>query len=501
MRRLSLVGLGFVLLVAACAGDSDGAAAPEPVETTATTSTTGAGSEPTATLPPTTVPDFIPQTEGVPFLERDLLGRIDAFNERANSIFAGYIATEMGQSGDIRWAPWLLDLMRLGGSTDTDVRTARALQALSGIPATGDPQDDALQYGIWARTEEIDPGPGYIEFKTSLFGIAHPDFERLLEGVNDRNVLARIRWGGVARAGIPELNDQARITVEEADFMTDEELVLGVVVEGQAVAYPLRFLARHELANDHIEGIPVAMVYCTLCKSGILFDRRVDGQVLDFQTSGMLIDSNKIMVDIQTETLWHHLSGTGIGGPHKGHVLDRYAVEVARWDEWVAEHPETETLSTPSPKYFPDQPDRPPIAFEYTPGDAYAFYYSSDNVWFPVLEHPDVFERKEEVVTVDRDGLAVAFGLSDVEVAEPFVYVLGDEPLAVVGHSGGARVYSGRGLDLEHLQPLDVAPDGATTETLRLTDGRELPRIVSSQSFWFAWFGLHQDTVWWPDAE
>ncbi len=305
MRRTLSAGLALSLLATACAGDSDDKPAAQGRVKESTTRV--ATATPPSTLPLTTVPEFVPDNEGVPFMERDLIGKIEVFNDKPNTIFAGNIATEMGLTGAVRWAPWLLDLGRLGGSTDTDVRTARALQDISGIPATGDPQDDALQYGIWARTEEIDPGPGYIEFKTKLFGLADPDFEHLLEGVGDRKVLARIRWGGVRRGAIPELNDQGRISVAEADFMIDEELVLGVVVEGQAVAYPLRFLARHEMANDHIEGIPVSMVYCTLCKSGILFDRRVGGQVLDFETSGMLIDSNKIMVDKQTETLWHLL--------------------------------------------------------------------------------------------------------------------------------------------------------------------------------------------------
>ena len=97
---------------------------------------------------------------------------------------------------------------------------------------------------------------------------------------------------------------------------------LGVVINDFAVAYPLRFLARHELANDHIDGIPVSLVYCTLCRTGLLFDRRVEGQIIDFQTSGLLIDSNKIMIDNQTETLWHHLRGLGISGPLKGVELE-----------------------------------------------------------------------------------------------------------------------------------------------------------------------------------
>ena len=139
-------------------------------------------------------------------------------------------------------------------------------------------------------------------------------YEELLADVDDELQLAGIMWGGVRRGGIPELNDPLRLKAAEATFMTDEELVLGAVVDGVAVAYPLRFLARHELANDTIGSVPVSVVFCTLCRSGWVFDRRADGRILDFETSGLLLDSNKLMVDRQTDSLWHHL--TEIGRAH-----------------------------------------------------------------------------------------------------------------------------------------------------------------------------------------
>ena len=358
----------------------------------------------------------------------------------------------------------------------------------------------STHFGPGGESQRDLPGPGYEDWKRKLFATIDDDYLFLLDGVDDDATLAAISWGGVRRGGIPELNDPVRISVAEADFMTPDELVLGVVVEGKPVAYPLRFLARHELANDHIEGVPVSLVYCTLCRTGLLFDRRVDGQVLDFQTSGMLIDSNKIMVDIQTDTLWHHLRGLGIGGPLKGVELEQFPVVTTRWSDWVAEHPDTETLAMPEPIYFRDTPERPPIAYDYTPGTAYALYYESEAVWFPIVEAPDTFERKEGVITIERNGVAVALGLADVEASDPFVYVLGGEPLVVVPNVGGARVYSGAGLDLEDRATVEVAPDGATPDSVTLADGRELPRIVSAQSFWFAWYGQHEDTLTWPEG-
>ena len=95
--------------------------------------------------------DFVPETpSGIPFLELSLEGKIDEFLDAPNSVFGENIAGEMGLSGDRRWAPWLLDLMRLGGSTGTQRSTARALQTLSGLAANNHPIDDLVMYGTWA---------------------------------------------------------------------------------------------------------------------------------------------------------------------------------------------------------------------------------------------------------------------------------------------------------------------------------------------------------------
>ena len=440
--------------------------------------------------------DFVPETpSGVPFLQLSLEGKIDEFLAAPNSVFGENIAGDMGLSGDRRWAPWLLDLMRLGGSTGTQRSTARALQTLSGLEAKNHPIDDLVMYGTWARTEEINPGAGYRRWKETLFATVDDVYEELLADVDDELQLAGIMWGGVRRGGIPELNDPLRLEADEATFMTDEELVLGAVVDGIAVAYPLRFLARHELANDTIGSVPVSVVFCTLCRTGWVFDRRVDGRVLDFETSGLLLDSNKLMVDRQTDSLWHHLTGQAISGPLKGTTLEVMPMTTIRWSDWVAEHPDSDVLDTPTPIYFADNPERPPIAYDYTPGSAYSSYYEGNRLWFPTFETQGPFEEMEVVVTVTRPGGSVAFGLDELSDRPPFAFVIGSETLVIVPHSSGARMFVLTEGSLEHLQQVDIVDGGSLSSEVQLADGSVATRIVSGRSFWFAWSGIHPETA------
>lgn len=528
MRKLTCGLLAVSVLAAACSSTTsqvDPASAPEPTTTSAppdddatepaAPSDASSDTVPPATQPTPTTQPFFPRTEdGRPFLELTLLEKIDEFLELPNTAFAANIAGEMGLSGEQRWVPWILDIMRFGGTQNVNATSMRALETITGVESSGDFNADYVRYGSWYRTHGIDPGEGYEEYKRVLYAYVAYEYDEILAQVTDRVTLGAIQWGGVRRGGIPELNSPERLTPTQADFMTDDELVLGFVIGGEAGAYPVRFLARHELANDVVGGVPVALGYCTLCLTALMFDRRLpNGDVLTFQTSGLLMDSNKIMIDNETESLWNHLSGTAFAGPLAGTKLEQFPVATTRWSDWLADHPDTFTLDTPPPTFFPELPERPPIAYDYTPGAAYRSYYSSEDLWFPTFETPDVFELKDEVVTVDRGDHALALGLAALEGLAPFVYVLGDEPLVIVPNQGGARVYSAAELDepaidWRGIPAVTVAPGGVLHDRLQLRAvGRftglslELPRIVSSQSFWFAWYGLHPDTEVWPPAD
>ncbi len=432
--------------------------------------------------------------------------RIDAFLDGPNSRDGADLALAMGVSGDPRWGPWLLDIYRLGRSTRIDQAAAAALSNLSGQEPVGLRTDDYRIYGNWVYREAPDPGEGYRRWKTGLYGSIDTEFADLLDEVPDDLLLSQIQWGGVARGGIPELNDPVRLPAAAAEFMTDDELVLGVVVEGEAVAYPVRILAHHELANDEIAGVPVSMVYCTLCRSGLLFDRRVGGgsdgaeQVLDFQTSGLLVESNKIMVDVQTDSLWRHQTGVALSGPLEGTELNQFPVLTTTWAEWLEANPDTETLDLPAP-IFPDaatSPEQPPIAYSYDPDDAYRFYYEDPDVWFPIFDTPDVFELKEPVIGLVDGEDALAVQVSGLASEGAQVFEVGDRVVALIPGPAGARAYDVAGAEVA-AGPLAAGFD-ADDSTLTLGDGSSWPRVTAPQLFWFAWFGQHPDTATWPSS-
>ena len=90
---------------------------------------------------------------------------------------------------------------------------------------------------------------------------------------------------------------------------------------GDVRAYPLQIMMWHEIVNDTVDGIPVAVTFCPLCNSAIVFDRRLNDQLHTFGTSGMLRNSDLIMWDGQTETWWQQLTGEGIIGQLAGNQL------------------------------------------------------------------------------------------------------------------------------------------------------------------------------------
>lgn len=366
--------------------------------------------------------------------------------------------------------PWLIDLLRLQVSQQVSDSISLVLQEITGIPAE-ERIPDMINYGSWASTRGLDGGDGYREFKVALYERIDSQFGPLLESVADQAELAAIQWGGVPVGGIPELNNPERVAAADATWMTDDEVILGVIANGEAVAYPLRILARHELANDTVGGDDLAIVYCTLCRSALVFERTIEGidgepdQVVRFLTSGLLSNSNKIMLDVETSTLWSHLRGVGIGGTHLGTELTLRSVNHMRWSDWVAENPDTQVLTLPAPIFF-DDPERPPISYDYTPGAAYDTYYENPDVWFPVIDTPDTFALKHDVLGIDHNGDSLAMSVSALnEAGESFTVEVGGADFTVVPTGVGARVFDSAG-----------------------------ERVIAEQSFWFAWYANHPET-------
>jgi hypothetical protein len=126
--------------------------------------------------------------------------------------------------------------------------------------------------------------------------------------------------GGPPKDGIPSIDDPAFVPVAEADLPASEP-VIGLAIEGDARAYPLRILIWHEIVNDVVGGVPVAVTYCPLCNTSIVFDRRLGDRVLAFGTTGKLRNSDLVMYDRTTQSWWQQFLGEAIVGELTGTEL------------------------------------------------------------------------------------------------------------------------------------------------------------------------------------
>ncbi|MGR3723275.1 DUF3179 domain-containing (seleno)protein, partial [Abyssibius alkaniclasticus] len=120
---------------------------------------------------------------------------------------------------------------------------------------------------------------------------------------NTSVAFTEILSGGPGRDGIPALDDPAYEPAADAALVATEPVMV-VELNGQARAFPIRYLMWHEIANTEVGGVPVAVTFCPLCNAGLVFDRRLDGQVLDFGVTGKLRFSGLVMYDRQTESWW-----------------------------------------------------------------------------------------------------------------------------------------------------------------------------------------------------
>ena len=164
----------------------------------------------------------------------------------------------------------------------------------------------------------------------------------------DRRIVdfSEIMSGGPPRDGIPAVDRPRYVSAEEAaDWLDPDEPVIAVEIGGEARAYPLQILIWHEIANDELGGTPVSVTFCPLCNSAIVFDRRLDGAVLDFGTTGRLRLSDLVMYDRQTETWWQQLTGTGLIGKHAGRELVRLPAAIVAWNDFRAAYPDATVLS------------------------------------------------------------------------------------------------------------------------------------------------------------
>ncbi len=155
---------------------------------------------------------------------------------------------------------------------------------------------------------------------------------------------SEILGGGPPKDGIPSIDNPQFIPVSEMQELPAQEPVVGLTVNGVSRAYPMRLLTWHEIVNDVIGGVPVAITYCPLCNSAIVFDRRVGGETLEFGVSGKLRISGLIMYDRNTESWWQQFLGEAIVGEMTGTQLRMLPSRIESWERFAKRKPDGQVL-------------------------------------------------------------------------------------------------------------------------------------------------------------
>ncbi len=155
---------------------------------------------------------------------------------------------------------------------------------------------------------------------------------------------AEILSGGPPKDGIPPIDNPKFESVSSVANLSDREPVIGLSINGDARAYPLRILTWHEIVNDKVGGTPVTVTYCPLCNAAIVFDARVDGEAMSFGTTGKLRNSDLIMYDRKTESWWQQFVGESIVGQHLGKKLKLVPAHLESWLDFRSRHPQGKVL-------------------------------------------------------------------------------------------------------------------------------------------------------------
>ncbi len=388
--------------------------------------------------------------------------------------------------------------------TRESLARARLVQFLE--RQTGKRFDPQLRgWRTWMWSLPYAPHPGYAEFKGALYGRIDRRMARFFPP--DARTLIRldeVDWGGVVVNGIPPLYYPAAVPVADAGYLRDGHIVFGVVVNGEARAYPKRILAWHEMARDRVGGVELHVVYCTLCGTVLPYESVAGNRTWRFGTSGLLYRSNKLMFDEETGSLWSTLEGRPVVGElvDAGLQLQARPVVTTTWGEWRRLHPATTVLAIPAGH------DR-----DYREGAAYRDYFSHDALYFQVPHADDRLRNKAEVLTFTvrpaggGTGLAVAIAQDLLEATRVYpLEAAGRHYVVVTSRQGANRLYAlgSSPVAFESRPRADDEVIDADGGVWRVTEealigpgvsGRRLPRVSAQRAFWFGWRAQYPETV------
>ncbi|MGB0757271.1 MAG: DUF3179 domain-containing protein [Patescibacteria group bacterium] len=284
----------------------------------------------------------------------------------------------------------------------------------------------------------------------------------ITDGLKHSVPLDEIVGGGPEKDGIPSIDAPVFISISEAEsFLDDSEPGISVSLNGIDRFYPFQIMVWHEIVNDTFDDTAVLVTYCPLCLTGIVFDPLVLGEYVEFGTSGKLWQSNLVMYDRKTDSLWSQVLGEAIAGEMTGTALSTFPSDRVRFGDWKEQYPQGEVLS------------RDTGALRTYGFDPYGSYYTDNSqIFSDVSTFDDRLQRKDVVMGLVIDGVAKAY------------YPPSIQEEGIVQDTVGSRV-----LEAEYFADLDVVRIYEVLET------GERVQLNPVSGFWFSWVAAHPDTL------
>jgi len=310
---------------------------------------------------------------------------------------------------------------------------------------------------LLASSHELFGGPAETQPTRSpgTLAIRSRDFVTQFNATDLIVVRQEILSGGPGKDGIPSLTMPKNVDVGQINFLKDSDRIVAVTLRGATRGYPIGVLNWHEAINDRLGDVPIAVVYCPLCDSVTVVDRRVDAKTLEFGISGLLHNSNVLLYDRTDNALWSQIGLRAISGPHAGHSLRHLPWEITTFASFKKRHPEA-TVVAEQTGYRRDYGRNP-----------YESYFRTDRLMFPVVHRDLRLPVKMPVVGIRWGGITRAYPVPSIQNASDGMFTdtwAGHRVVLRADETGGVSV-------------VEVPPGSQVAHT-----------------FWFAWAAFHPKT-------
>lgn len=358
-----------------------------------------------------------------------------------------------------------------------------------------------VEWESWYSQQDIEPLPGFKEWKLQLYKSFIPPVGALLDVEPYTYDIQDVRYGNSDRSFLAALNEPEFVPWEKVHvdgeggeyerYLQDDEEVYGFEIDGQTYTVPRIILFPHEFMNATIEGEPVMLSWCTLCNAPILYDRCVEGRTLTFGNTGMLWNGNKVMYDEETESLWAHHSGR----PMAGHYLEEYdeltldvlPVSRTEWKDWKEDNPDT---------LVPHMDTGYGYDYQFYDGNIGFFehYWQREDIVQPgVTKDQQELPEKEDVYGItsnDPDSIHI-YPIEAVTENGPLTDTIDDRDVVIISDVEGhdTAVYEAPSLPVERDGDRLVDADGTEwefTADALVNDDDHLERVPGRHGLWFA---------------